>query len=132
VNDRAISSLAKAAGKKVAVLDYDPTQARMVAQIGATPIGSDIVSAPNKFNNGVVDVLAVPLLAYEVLELYMGRDPEVVIVAYPLAQMSMKLIGRVDRFPNELSQLVHEAVFESYDRIMARMSEEAAKVPARW
>lgn len=132
VNDRTISSLAKAAGKKVAVLDYDPTQARMVAQIGATPIGSDIVSAPNKFNNGVVDVLAAPLIAYEVLELYKGMEPDGGIVDYPLAQISMQLIGRVDRFPNELSQLVREAFFENYDRIMARLNEEAAKVPARW
>ena len=38
VNDRRISSLAKAAGHRVAVLDYDETQAEMVAAIGATPI----------------------------------------------------------------------------------------------
>lgn len=132
VNDRAISSLAQAAGRKVAVLDYDPTQARMVAQIGATPIASDIVSAPNKFNNGVVDVLAAPLVAYEVLELYKGMEPDGGIVDYPLAQISMQLIGHVDKFPNELSQLVREAFYQGYDQIMARLGEEAAKVPERW
>jgi len=132
VNDRAISSLAKAAGRKVAVLDYDPTQARMVAQIGATPISSDIVSAPNKFNNGVVDVLAAPLIAYEVLELYKGMDPDGGIVDYPLAQISMQLIGRADKFPNELAQLVREAFYEGYEQIMARLDEEAKKVPERW
>ena len=132
VNDKSISSLAKAAGKKVAVLDYDPTQARMVAQIGATPIASDIVSAPNKFNNGVVDVLAAPLIAYEALELYKGMSPNGGIVNYPLAQISMQLIGRSDRFPNEIAQLVREAFFQNYDVIMKRINEEAAKVPAKW
>lgn len=132
VNDRSISTLSKAAGKKVAVLDYDPTQARMVAQIGATPISSDIVSAPNKFNNGVVDVLAAPLIAYEAVELYKGMSPNGGIVNYPLAQISMQLIGRSDRFPNEIAQLVREAFFEGYDRIMARLHEEAGKVPNKW
>jgi hypothetical protein len=132
VNDRAISSLAKAAGKKVAVLDYDRTQAEMVSQIGATPISSDIVSAPNKFNNGVVDVLAAPLVAYEVLELYKGMTPNGGIVRFPLAQITMQLVGRSDRFPNEIAQLVREAFLQNYDLIMARLGEETSKVPARW
>ena len=132
VNDRSISSLAKAAGKKVAVLDYDRTQAEMVAQIGATPIASDIVSAPNKFNNGVVDVLAAPLVAYEVLELYKGMSPDGGIVRFPLAQITMQLIGRSEQFPNEIAQLVREAFLARYDRIMARLAEETVKVPEHW
>ncbi|EKF73471.1 hypothetical protein A11A3_13540 [Alcanivorax hongdengensis A-11-3] len=132
VNDRTIDTLANAAGKKVAVLDYDPTQAEMVSQIGATPVASDIVSAPNKFNNGVVDVLAAPLVAYEVLELYKGMSPDGGIINYPLAQISMQLIGRKDKFPNEVAQLVREEFYNSYDRIMQRLDEEAAKVPDHW
>jgi hypothetical protein len=132
VNDRAINTLANAAGKRVAVLDYDPTQAEMVSQIGATPVASDIVSAPNKFNNGVVDVLAAPLVAYEVLELYKGMSPDGGIIDYPLAQITMQLIGRKDKFPNEVAQLVREEFFNSYHLIKERLDQEAAKVPDRW
>jgi len=132
VNDRSISSLAKAAGKKVAVLDYDRTQAEMVSQIGATPIATDIVSAPNMFNNGVVDVLAAPLVAYEVLELYKGMSPNGGIVRFPLAQISMQLIGRHDKFPNEIAQLVREAFLDGFDMILDRLGEETAKVSPHW
>ncbi|MGI9576131.1 putative solute-binding protein [Alloalcanivorax xenomutans] len=132
VNDKQISSLAKAAGKKVVVLDYDKTQAEMVAGIGATPVPSDIVSAPNKFNNGVVDILAAPLIAYELLELYKGMTPDGGIVDFPLAQISMQLVGRLDKFPNEIAQLVREASFEAYDRIRARVKIEEDRVPDRW
>lgn len=132
VNDRAINTLANAAGKRVAVLDYDPVQVEMVAQIGATPVNSDIVSAPNKFNNGVVDVLAAPIVAYEVLELYKGMRPNGGIINYPLAQITMQLIGRADKFPNEVAQLVREEFFNGYDRIMARLAQEQAKVPDHW
>ena len=132
VNDRSINTLANAAGKRVAVLDYDPTQAEMVSQIGATPVASDIVSAPNKFNNGVVDVLAAPLVAYEVLELYKGMEPDGGIIDYPLAQITMQLIGHKDKFPNEVAQLVREEFYNSYHLIMERLEIEAEKVPEHW
>ena len=132
VNDKRISSLAKAAGKKVAVLDYDKTQSEMVAGIGATPVPSDIVSAPNKFNNGVVDILAAPLIAYELLELYKGMEPDGGIVDYPIAQISMQLAGRLDKFPNEVAQLIREASFEAYDQVRARVKIEEERVPDRW
>ncbi|KZX85034.1 hypothetical protein A3717_31420, partial [Alcanivorax sp. HI0013] len=76
VNDREINSLAKAAGKRVAVLEYDETQAILVSQVGATPVGSDVTNFSTKFNNGVVDVIAAPLVAYDALELYKGLSPD--------------------------------------------------------
>lgn len=132
VNDRSISTLANATGKRVAVLDYDKTQANMVASIGATPVATDIVSAPNKFNNGIVDVLPAPLVAYEPLELYRGMGDNGGIVDYPLTQLTMQLIGRVDRFPNEVAQLVREASFESFEQILKRVAQEESRVPDRW
>lgn len=132
VNDRSINTLAKAAGKKVAVLDYDPMQAKMIAGVGATPVATDITRAPGMFNNGVVDILAAPLLAYEFLELYKGMTPNGGIINYPLAQITMQLVGRIDKFPNEIAQLVRESSFEQYDRIIAMISQEEVKVPERW
>ncbi len=132
VNDKRISSLAKAAGKRVAVLDYDQTQAEMVAAIGATPVSTDIVSAPNKFNNGQIDILPAPLVAYEILELYKGMSPDGGIVDYPLTQLSMQLIGRLDKFPNEVAQLIREASYEAYPQVMKRIEQETKRVPARW
>jgi len=132
VNDREINTLAKAAGKKVAVLEYDPMQAKMIAGVGATPVSTDITRAPGMFNNGVVDILAAPLLAYEVLELYKGMTPNGGIINYPLAQITMQLVGRLDKFPNEAAQLIREASFEQYPRILEMVSREEEKVPQKW
>jgi len=132
VNDKSISSLAKAAGKRVAVLDYDETQAEMVAAIGATPVTTDIVSAPNKFNNGQIDILPAPLVAYELLELYKGMSPDGGVVDYPLTQLSMQLIGRLDKFPNEVAQLIREASYEAYPAVIKRIEQETRRVPDRW
>ena len=132
VNDREINSLAQAAGKRVAVLDYDETQAEMVAQVGATPVPSDISSAPNRFNNNVVDVLAAPLAAYEVMELYRGMEPDGAIIDYPLAQITMQLVGRRDRFPTEVAQLVRESFYENISEIREQVRAEEERVPERW
>jgi len=132
VNDKNINTLAKASGKRVVVLDYDPVQAEMIAGVGATPVVADIVNAPNMFNNGVVDVLAAPLAAYEVLELYKGMSPDGGIIRIPLAQISMQLIGRKEVFPNAIAQFVREAFFDGYERIMERLRAEQSKVPDKW
>lgn len=132
VNDREINTLAKASGKRVVVLDYDPVQAEMIAGIGATPVVADIVNAPNMFNTGVVDVLAAPLAAYEVLELYKGLSPDGGIINFPLTHITMQLIGREDVFPNELAQFIREGFYKYYDEINKRVSEEEKKVPEKW
>lgn len=132
VNDRSINTLAKASGKRVVVLDYDPTQAEMISGVGATPVVADIVNAPNMFNTGVVDVLAAPLAAYEVLELHKGLEPDGGIIDLPLTHITMQLIGRAEVIPNELAQLVREAFFQGADEIISRVRMEEEKVPDKW
>lgn len=132
VNDRSINTLAKASGKRVVVLDYDPTQARMIAGVGATPVVADIVNAPNMFNTGVVDVLAAPLAGYEVLELYKGLAPDGGIIDLPLTHITMQLIGRREVVPNELAQFVREAFYQGFDQIISRVAMEEEKVPDKW
>lgn len=132
VNDKEINTLEKAAGKRVAVLDYDPTQARMVSGLGATPVATDLASAPSKFNNGNVDVLAAPLIAYGVMELYKGMEPDGGIIDLPLAYISMQLIGRSEMIPVEAAQLVREAFFMEFETIREMLQTEEEKIPKKW
>ena len=132
VNDKHINTLGKAAGKKVAVLDYDPVQAEMVADLGAAPVPTDIVHAPGLFNNGVVDVLAAPLAAYQLMELYKGMQPNGGIINYPLAQITLQLIGHKDRVTPELAQITRELFFKSYDDFLGRVRQETKVVPDHW
>lgn len=132
VNDRKINTLAKAAGKKVAVLEYDKTQSILVSQIGATPVNSDITNFSTKFNNGVVDVIAAPLVAYAPLELYKGLSPDGGIINYPLVQISMQLIARSDRFPQELMQTSREYFYNNLDQILEALAKEEKTVDPKW
>lgn len=132
VNDKKINTIEKAAGKRVAVLDYDPTQAKMIAGIGATPVVTDLANAPNKFNNGNVDVLAAPLIAYDVMELYKGMEPDGGIIDLPLAFISMQLVGRSDTIPNEAAQLVREAFYDQFDRVEEMLHKFEVDIPRKW
>lgn len=132
VNDRQINTLAKAAGKKVAVLEYDKTQSILVSQIGATPVASDVSNFSGKFNNGVVDVIAAPLVAYTPLELYKGMSPNGGIINYPLAQITMQLIARTDRFPADMMQTSREYFFKNLDSVLEGLAKEEKSVDPKW
>lgn len=129
VNDRSINTLAKAAGKRVAVLDYDLVQAEMVSQIGANPVPTALVNAGTKFNNKIVDVLAAPLAAYSIMELYKGIGTEGGIVDYPFSQITLQLVGRADRFPNELAQLIREDFLTRFETIERLVKAQVGDIP---
>jgi hypothetical protein len=105
VNDRSINSIEKAAGKKVAVLDWDKSQAKMVQQIGAQPVASDITNFAGKFNNGQVDIIAAPALAFRPLELYRGLGDKGAVFRLPLAMMSASVVFNREKFIKEVPDL---------------------------
>ena len=105
VNDRSINSIEKAAGKKVAVLDWDKSQAKMVQQLGAQPVASDITNFAGKFNNGQVDIIAAPALAFRPLELYRGLGTKGAVYRLPLAMMSATIVFHREKFLKEVPDL---------------------------
>ncbi|MED5238869.1 MAG: putative solute-binding protein [Pseudomonadota bacterium] len=132
VDDKRMNSLAQAAGKKVAVLDFDPGQSRLVTHIGAAPVSTTMATAPNLFNNGTVNILPAPLIAYEVLELYKGMDPDGGIVDYPIVQLTAQLIAHTDRFPPAIAALIREVAADSFSSIQTALEREAGEIPAHW
>ncbi len=104
VNDRKINSIEKAAGKKVAVLEWDKSQAKMVQQLGAQPVASDITNFAGKFNNGQVDIIAAPALAFKPLELYRGLGTKGAIYRMPLVQITGSIVIRRSKFVKEVPE----------------------------
>lgn len=129
VNDKSISSLAKAAGKRVAVMDYDPVQAEMILGLGASPVPTSIVSAGSKFNNRAVDVLPAPLVAYHMMELYRGIGDKGGIVNYPFSQLTLQLVGRRDKFPTEIAQLVREDFYKRFHEVERLVQQQTGSIP---
>ncbi|NNM52341.1 MAG: hypothetical protein HKM02_08960 [Pseudomonadales bacterium] len=97
VRDKSINSVDKAAGKKVAVMDWDKSQAYLVQQLGAQPVASDITNFAGKFNNGQVDILVAPAIIYRPLELYRGLGTQGAIYRFPLSMVTATVMINRDR-----------------------------------
>lgn len=133
VNDRRINTLAKAAGKKIAVMDWDKTQAILVQQIGAQPVASDITNFAGKFNNGQVDIIVAPIIVYQPLELYRGLGTKGAIARYPVAQLTGQVLIRHEKFPEGFGQRAREYALGQISRAFGMIrNEERAVNPSYW
>lgn len=132
VNDRNLNTIAKAAGKKVAVLDYDKAQAKMVQQLGAQPVSSDITNFGSKFNNGQVDIIGAPAIAFKPLELYKGLGTKGGIVRFPLLQVTGNVIIRHSKFPAGYGQKSRTWIASQLPRSFSIVGKMEADIPAKY
>lgn len=132
VNDRSINTLAKAAGKKVAVFDWDKTQARLVQQIGAQPVSSDIINFASKFNNGQVDIIAAPALAFRPLELHRGLGTKGAIISSPFMQITAVMVIRHDRFKPGDGQKLRNLALTRMDSVLKLIKRSEEEIPAQY
>lgn len=130
VKSRSINHVDKLAGKKIAIFDYDKSQAKMVQKVGAQPVSSDITNFAAKFNNNAVDIIASPALAYKPLELYKGLGKDGAIVRFPIAQLTFQMIINKDKFPAGYGQKSRVYWDGQYDRAMGLIKKAEKDVPA--
>ncbi len=133
VNDRSINNVSKLAGKRIGVLDYDKAQAKLVQQVGAQPVASDITNFAGKFNNGSVDIVAAPAVAFKPLELYKGLGTRGAIPNFPLAQLTVQIVIRPEKFPANFGQKSREYVASRYDSSLTLIKRAEAGIdPKYW
>lgn len=132
VRDRNINSIEKAAGKKIAVLDFDKSQAKLVQQMGAQPVSSDITNFITKFNNGQVDIVAAPGIAFKPFEMYKGLGSTGAIYRFPLIQLTGHMIVRSQRFPAGFGQKSRAFVLTQLDRADATIKQAEEGVPEKY
>ncbi|MEF9956144.1 MAG: putative solute-binding protein [Acinetobacter sp.] len=132
VNDRSINTVAKAAGKKIAVLDYDEAQKIMASQVGAQVVPSDITNFGAKFNNGQVDIIGAPAAAFKPLELQKGLGTKGAIVNYPILQVTGNLIIHPEKFPAGFGQKSREWVKSQLPRSLTILNKMKADIPQKY
>ncbi|TNW36788.1 hypothetical protein EPJ60_19185, partial [Acinetobacter baumannii] len=132
VNDRSINTVAKAAGKKIAVLDYDEAQKIMVQQVGAQAVSADVTNFGAKFNNHQVDIIGAPAAAFKPLELQKGLGTKGAIVNYPILQVTGNIIIRPDKFPAGFGQKSREWVAGQLPRAFTILGKMKADIPQKY
>ena len=132
VRDRSINTVAKAAGKKIAVLDYDQAQKIMVQQIGAQAVNSDVTNFGSKFNNGQVDIIGAPAAVFRPLELHKGLGTKGAIVNYPILQVTGNVIIRADKFPTKKKKKSRDWIKTQLPRANQILGKMKADIPAKY
>lgn len=130
-NDRSIDTVGELAGKRIAILDVDPAQSDMVAFVGASPVGTSLADMYSKFNNGSVDITFGPALVYEAMELNKGLEPKGGIIQFSLAQLTMQILIRNDKFPDGFGQKTREYFLSQFDQGVKLVKSYESKIPEK-
>lgn len=137
VNDRRIDTLSKAAGKKVAVMNFDGTQKKLVQNVGAQPVSVDLLTVGGKFNNKEVDIMAGPALLFKPLELKKGmtdKNGNVVggIIRFPLIQVTGTLIMLRNKFPAGMGPIAREMISKQLSPAFQFVDKLEREVPDKY
>ncbi len=132
VNDKGIQTPADMAGKRVTVLDNAPETEYLAQRIGMTPVSSSIANALQKFNNKAVDITGAPGLAFEPMELYKGLEPSGGIIKWPTLQITMQLIVRWEKLPEDFGQNSRELVANKYPIDIKEIEKSEETIPEKY
>lgn len=138
VNDRSINTLAKAAGKKIAVLDFDRSQAKLVQQIGAQPVSVDLATIAGAFNNKQVDIIAGPAVIFKPLELHRGMsdtngNARGAVIRFPLLQVTATLVVNRKKFDNPAAnQKIREYVASQLSTAYNYVNQSEKEIPEKY
>ncbi|MAR90001.1 MAG: hypothetical protein CML06_03845 [Pseudomonadales bacterium] len=127
-NDRSIDTVGELAGKKFAAMDFDKAQAIMIESVGASPVSVSLTNFGSMFNNGSVDIIGAPAVAYEALELYKGLGDDGAVVNFDIIQITFQLVARHDRFPENFGQQSRQFAWSQYDRAMEVVNKAEASI----
>ncbi|RZU48068.1 hypothetical protein EV700_1040 [Fluviicoccus keumensis] len=118
LNDRAINSIDKIKGKRIAVLAHDLVQLRMADRLGFQPRAADIDSFAAMFNKGEADIVVAPALAYMPMQLFQGVGNRGLVLKMPIAYLSLQVLMHADKFPAGFGQKSRAYFAGQFDTLM--------------
>lgn len=130
-SDRTKRALSDFDNQLIAVESIDPSRADFVSAIGAKPSLGDMMSNVQEYADGKVKGMVSPIIAYLVMGTgQISRD--VGIFDTPLSQSTIQLIGRTEKFPPGLAQILREDFLFKFDNYARRVDNEMALVPGEF
>jgi Family of unknown function (DUF6091) len=133
LNDRSIDTIEELAGKRISSFDYDKAQAVMIRKVGAKPVSADTNTFHTKFNNGQLDMIAAPSLAYKALELYKGIGSKGAVVRFPIMLLTYQMILNRSKFPEDFGAVSREYWATQIDRALQVVRLTDSDIPlATW
>ncbi len=132
VNDKSIDSVADFSGKKISVLNEDPQILKLSNLVGASPVGTSLATFSGQFNNGNIDILFMPALAYNTFELYHGLGDKGGILDYRLYYGMLQTIVKKDAFDADFGNNMRKYVIGRLKDIYKLVADAEKEIPAKY
>jgi len=130
VRDRTWNSVEALSGKKIAAFDYDKAQGAMIQRMGAQPVSVDVTNIGPRFNNGFVDMVTLPAVAYKPLELYKGIGSKGGIGRFPVMIPTVQMAFNRSKMPEGFGEKSRTFWFNQFDRAMGLINTAEKGIPA--
>ena len=130
VRDKKINSVEALSGKKIAAFDYDKAQGVMIQRIGAQPVSVDVTNIGPKFNNGFVDMVTLPAVAYKPFELYKGIGTTGAIARFPIMIPTVQVVLNHTKFPAGAGDKSRQYWLSQFDRALHIIKLAEKGIPA--
>jgi len=132
VNDRSINSIDDFTGKKIAILNGDPQAKKFADLAGASPFGVTLSTFAGQFNNGNIDILLMPALAYNTFELYHGLADKGGIIDYRLYYGMLQTVAKRDQFPKDFGHNMRRYMLTRVGEMEKMVSDAEKEIPAKY
>ncbi len=132
VRDRNVDTVAELGGLRIATMDYDKAAPVLVERVGGVMVGADLGSIGPKFNNGGVDACYMSAPGYAPFELHRGLQSGGGIIKAPLAQGTLQLIVRHEKFPEGFSKKSRMWFYEHFDESLEIVLKAEGDIPSKY
>lgn len=117
------------AGARMPAFDHDKVQAYLIARAGAQPVSVDMRNFVTMFNNGGLDVVFAPAVAYQPLEIYRGVGTKGGVSRFPLAFTSIQLIVDRNKFPAGFGEKSRQYWASQFEILLGSVRKAESSIP---
>lgn len=132
VNDKSIDTVADFSGKKISILNGDPQAYKLASLAGASPVATSLATFSGQFNNGNIDILLMPALAYNTFELYHGLGDNGGIIDYRLFYGMLQTVIRKDAFDSDFGEKMRKYMVTRLKEIHKMVKDAEEEIPSKY
>ena len=132
VNDRRIQSIDDFAGKRMAILNGDPQARKFSDLAGTSPVNVSLSTFAGQFNNGNLDIVLMPALAYNTFELYNGLGANGGIINYRLYYGMLQTVAKRELFPEDFGHKMRNYILTRLKAIDKMVKDAEAEIPEKY
>ncbi len=132
VRDKSDVRIASISGKKVSVLNGDVASSRFAKVVGASPVHTSLATWGGQFNNGNVDVMFAPALAYNTFELYKGLGEKGGIIDFNILYAVMQMVVNTQKVPEGFAANMRQHALSRFDELENTVKQAKSEIPENY